>query len=163
MNKQSVYVSILLILSLLNLSCSFRGAESDSKKLDYPSFSIQFLPEDSSINNFGLTIYEYSDKLELSDFIGNNRTIKHNSEYQELKKMVATSKLWTNRASNDFFEGPWSGPPRDIVLVIEGNKGLHLQGDKVPKRWTKSLLSFSQKYLRKTEMNDLDISKPRTN
>ncbi|MBB5354021.1 hypothetical protein HNR46_004293 [Haloferula luteola] len=113
-----------------------------------PDFSIFFHPSYSDEKEeLDITIEEFSDRATIRvGMAGEAKSLSQSALYRELKRKILSSSEWTEGRSDGFYNGPWMGPPRDILRIKSDGSGLNLQGASVPSSWRRDLLRLASHY-----------------
>ena len=115
--------------------------DKPSTKCCKPIFSIWFHP----VHTGDVKIAETNDNITVS--VGDvERTLSSRLEYNSLKAFILTSTEWRENAEVEYYSGPWSGPPRDILIIDYKGSGLMFQGQSVPVEWKRRILNLSLKH-----------------
>jgi len=134
----------IVILSLILFTLMGCADKVDSGKSTTgccrPIFSISFHPESRSGS---VTITETKDAVTV-EMDGPDRVISGSSEYQALKRLILTSPEWRENVETPYYSGPWSGPPRDILIIANKNTGVFFQGDSVPSEWKRRIMKLAR-------------------
>jgi len=70
------------------------------------------------------------------------KSLQAQGEYAALKRLILESPEWNAHAKEPYYQTPWHGPPRDILDVRQEDKGMRLQGERVPPEWSKRILAL---------------------
>ena len=144
--KFNLSFAVFIFAGALLVSCA--GSKKEAcVKCEIPTFSIMFWPKNAFDSETDLHLEEYPDRIVISSVINNpNEPIIKGAEYSALKAFLLSSEQWSVNASEDYYNGPWMGGPRDILVIEKGDLGLHLQGDEIPVTWRRKLLAFASEH-----------------
>ena len=145
-----------LLLGLLAIglsSCATKKNEAEMVEgrrdcCESPDFSIFFHPSNSDEKEEpDVTIEEFSDGATIRvGMTGSAKSLSQSALYRDLKRKILTSSVWTEGRSEGYYNGPWMGPPRDILRIKSDGSGLNLQGASVPSGWRTDILRLASHY-----------------
>ncbi len=110
-----------------------------------PSFVISFLPESMPDKEPIVDISEDSSGAAIRvDWSREQYRISDTSRYLRLKKRMLSSSQWEKRVPESQLLGVFTGAPRDILIVRNGDEGICLQGSVVPRGWRDELIRLAR-------------------
>lgn len=122
------------------LGCAARQKGECPAGCKLPEFSLSFHPRGDEPP---LSLSESSGEVSLVLWMGAERKgLVEPKKYLALKDGILRSQIWQEEATEHYFSGPFSGSPRDILVVRSGRRGICLQGEKVPKEWRRLILAL---------------------
>lgn len=134
---------VLIPFLLLLTNCAKESAISATCCV-YPDVSISYKPRLSSDDT--ITLSQTGTTVNLMQG-ARGRKLPSERSYQLLLEALFESPKWQAEAVPEFHQGPWSGRPRQILILERGEKGLFLSGEDVPEEWVSALLRFTRKNL----------------
>lgn len=140
------HIGFLIASCAVLVGCATRRdvAAGCCAKYESPIFELNLYPELMLKGEPIVEISEDSHGASMRlNWSSNQHRIADARSYQRIKKEILASDLWKKQASASFYRGPWGGPPRDILTVRCGGKGINLQGSDVPRNWRRKLMRLA--------------------
>jgi hypothetical protein len=145
-------MTVLRIASLVVFCAGLLGCSATADKdaeccanYESPSFVISFSPKSMQEKEPIVDISEDSSGAAIRvDWSPQQYRISDTSRYLRLKKRMLTSSQWEKRVPESQLLGFFTGPPRDIITVRSGDKGICLQGSDVPRGWRDELIRLAR-------------------
>jgi hypothetical protein len=141
------FVILTTVVALLAIGCvapqaSDEEVVSNRGECCEPEFYVFMKPKEQVGAIGSVRISESKGKILI--ITDTERVLQAHDEYTALKRLILESPEWSANTGEQYSRMPWSGPPRDILDVSQKDRGIRLQGDRVPPDWRKRILTLAQ-------------------